>query len=199
MLTHDIRAEPRAQAASTRGRAGSLPALSIIPLAATLDRNRRLRAAEQRVADELAELPAECWMVERYVLVGAQRLPFLIVGSGGLFALAATDGAWTMRDIDVLCRVGEQLLGQLPDYHGPVHAAVCLAFDEMAPRNWHGGTDIVGRGGWVLGIDWLKAWLSSHAPHGELGVEQLRRLDAAAGPRWERRVTARLPAGRNVG
>ena len=32
--------------------------------------------------------------------------------------------------------------GQLPDYHGTVHAGVCLAYDEMAPRSWHGGAEL---------------------------------------------------------
>jgi len=178
-----------------RGPGGS----SVTPLAATLDRSRRLMAAERRVADELAGLPPEGWVVERYVLVGPHRLPFLIMGTGGVFALAATDGAWTIRDLDALSRIGGELGRQLPEHGGTVHPAVCLAFDEMAPRSWHGGTDVSGRGGWVLGIDWLKAWLCTHDPRHGITPKDLAGLDVAAGPRWARRRSARLPASRNVG
>ena len=108
---------------------------SISAFASTLDRSRRLIAAEERVARTLAELPEGCWIVERYVLVGAHRIPFLVAGAGGVFALCATDGAWTMNDLDVLSRLRNDVRGQLPDYHGTVHAGVCLAFDEMAPRS----------------------------------------------------------------
>ncbi len=172
---------------------------SISAFALTLDRSRRLAAAEERVARTLAELPEGCWIVERYVLVGAHRIPFLVVGAGGVFALCATDGAWTMHDLDVLSRLGADLRDQLPGYHGTVHAGVCLAYDEMAPRSWHGGAELHGRGGWVLGIDWLQPWLYGHDPEHGIGVEDLRRLDKAAGPWWNRRITARLPARHNAG
>jgi hypothetical protein len=99
----------------------------------------------------------------------------------------------------VLDRIGHDLRAQLPDYRGSLRAAVCLAFDEQAPRRWHGGPNEQGRGGWVLEIDWLKAWLDGRELQDGLGVEELRRLDAAAGPRWDRRVMSRLPAQHNVG
>jgi hypothetical protein len=176
-----------------------LGSASITALAATLDRSRRLVAAEEFVARALAGLPTGCWIVERYALVGGRRIPFVVVGAGGVFVLAASDGAWTMGDLEGLASAGEHVRELLPGYPGPVHAGVCLAFDEMAPRRWHGGTERAGRGGWVLGIDWLQAWLYAQRPEQGIGSEELRRLHAEAGPRWSRRGTARLPGRHNVG
>ena len=104
-----------------------------------------------------------------------------------------------LRELDVLSRLGNEVRELMPAYRGPVRAGVCLAFEETAPRSWHGGTELEGRGGWVLGIDWLRPWLYAHGADHAIGGEQLRRLDAAAGPRWNRRTRARLPGEHNVG
>ena len=108
-------------------------------LADVLDRSRRLIAAEERVARELA--CAGGWVVERYVLVGTRRVPFVLLGPGGVFTLCATDGAWTLYDLEVLSRVGDELRDRLPGYRGRVEAVVCLAFDQAEPRAWYGGAD----------------------------------------------------------
>lgn len=172
---------------------------AITTFAATLESSRRLTVAEEIVALRLARLPAGAWIVERHVLVGARRVPFLVVGIGGVFVVRATDGAWTIDDIDALACAGEALGRQLPDYGGAVHAAICLAFDQVTPRKWHGGVEQRGRGGWVLGIDSLEPWLYRQCVEYGIGGEDLRRLDAAALPRWERRSTRRLPDRRHTG
>ena len=106
-------------------------------------------------------------MVERYVLVGTQRVPFVLLGPGGVFTLCATDGAWTLYDLEVLSRLGDELRDRLPGYRGRVEAVVCLAFDHAEPRAWYGGADRGGRGGWVLGVDQLLPWLYGWGPeHG---------------------------------
>src|SRR3954452_24459727 len=123
---------------------GTQPAalVAVSRLAEVLDRSRRLVAAEERVARELA--CADGWVGERYVLVGTHRVPFVLIGPSGIFALCATDGAWTLYDLEVLARLSDELRDRLPGYRGRVEAVVCLAFDHAEPRAWYGGA---GRGG----------------------------------------------------
>jgi hypothetical protein len=172
---------------------------SVERLGRTLDESRRLQAAEESVASALAALPDGLWLVERNVQLGVRRIPFLVIGVSGIFVICSTDGAWTLHDLQVLSKLGDDVRLQLPEFDGPVHAAVCLAFDEMKPRAWFGGQGELGRGGWVLGLDWLRSWMFSFAPEYGLSRGDLRRLDEASGPFWDRRSTARLPATRNVG
>jgi hypothetical protein len=176
-----------------------VPLASVERLGRTLDESRRLRAAEERVAADLAALPEGIWLVERDVHIGGRRVPFLAIGGSGIFVICATDGGWTLRDLHLLSELGDDVRRQLRGYDGPVHAAACLAFDEMKPRAWFGGQGEHGRGGWVLGLDWLRTWMLSFGPEHGLGAGDIRRLNAASGPFWERRSTARLPVARNVG
>jgi hypothetical protein len=185
--------------------ASARPTLAVPPtalgaidrLADVLDRSRRLIVAEERVARELAS--AGGWVVERYVLVGTRRVPFVLLGPGGVFTLCATDGAWTMYDLEVLSRLGDELRDRLPGYRGRVEAVVCLAFDHAEPRAWYGGAERGGRGGWVLGVDQLLSWLGGWEPEHGLGPDDLLRIQAAAGPHWRRRSSARLPVSGNAG
>jgi hypothetical protein len=176
-----------------------LPPTSVERLGRTLDESRRLHAAEESVAGDLAGLPEGFWLVERDIQLGVRRIPFLVMGDSGIFVICATDGAWTLHDLHVLSELGDQVSRQLPGYAGPVHAAVCLAFDEMKPRSWFGGHGERGRGGWVLGLDWLRRWMLSFGPEQGLRNGDIRRLDEASGPFWDRRSTARLSATRNAG
>ena len=167
---------------------------SLERLGSILDESRRLHAAENRVAEELAALPDTSWLVERDVQIGVRRIPFLVIGATGMFAIGPTDGAWNLRDLRVLSELGEHVRRQLPGYDAPVHAAACLAFDQMKPRAWYGGQDEHGRGGWVLGLDWLHSWMLSFGPDHGIHAGEIRRLDEASGPFWDRRSTARLPS-----
>jgi hypothetical protein len=56
------------------------------------------------------------------------------------------------------------------------------AFDDLTPRIWFGGQPQGGRGAWLLGLDWLLAWMFSFGPEHGLHNGDLRRLDATAGP-----------------
>ncbi len=170
---------------------------SVDPLAEVLERSRRLIAAEERVARELTS--ADGWMVERYVLVDNLRVPFVLLGPTGVFVLCATDGAWTLYDLEVLSRLGDELRDRLPGYQGRVEAVVCLAFDQAEPRSWYGGADHGGRGGWVLGVDELLPWLDGWEPGRGLAADDVSRIVAKAGPHWRRRSTARLPVSGNAG
>jgi hypothetical protein len=171
--------------------------VAIDRFADVLDRSRRLVAAEERVARELTR--ADGWVVERYVLVGLHRVPFVLIGPSGIFALCATDGAWTLYDLEVLSSLGDELRDRLPGYRGRVEAVVCLAYDRANPRAWYGGPDRGGRGGWVVGINQLLPWL--HGWGAELGLApgDVSRIAVEAGPHWQRRSTPRLPASGNAG
>jgi hypothetical protein len=166
-------------------------------LADVLERSRRLIAAEERVAREL--IGAAGWVVERYVLVGNQRVPFVLVGPTGVFVLCATDGAWTLYDLEVLSRLGDELRDRLPGYRGRVEAVVCLAYDRAEPRAWYGGADRGGRGGWVLGVEQLLSWLDGWGTEDGLASVDVSRIAAEAGPHWQRRSAARLPVRGNAG
>jgi len=69
-----------------------LNAASLAPLARDLSRGRRLGAAEDRVACELAALPDGFWLVERDVVLDHGRIPFLVIGAPGVFVICASDG-----------------------------------------------------------------------------------------------------------
>lgn len=170
-----------------------LPDDSLAPLAHTLDESRRLHAAGQRVAAELTGLDGQFWLVERDVAVGARRIPFLVLGATGVYAVCPTDGSWTLGDLAVMSGLADHVRLQLPGYEGQVRAAVCLAFDDVRPRMWFGGESQQGRGGWLLGVDWLLPWMFGFGPEHGLGHGEVSRLHEAAGPVWSRRSSARLP------
>jgi hypothetical protein len=172
---------------------------TLAPLAGVLDKGRRLSAAEDRVAGELDALPHSFWLVERGALVDGRRIPFLVVGATGVFLVCPSDGAWTLHDLEIMSELADEVRRRLPGYDGEPHAAVCLAFDAMEPREWFGGERLRGRGGWVLGADWLQRWIIAFGPEHGLRSGDIRRLDEASGPLWERRSTARLPANANHG
>ena len=57
-----------------------------------LDNSRRLAVVEDRLAPVVSALPRDRWLVERYVLFAGHRIPFLILGETGVFALWALGG-----------------------------------------------------------------------------------------------------------
>ena len=62
------------------------------PLADSL-RSAQLRTiAEEHVAETLTALPSESWYVGRYVLMDGHRIPFVILGETGAFAVWALTG-----------------------------------------------------------------------------------------------------------
>jgi hypothetical protein len=187
---------PRGAGPSTGPRL--LPEGAISAFARTLERSRRLVAAEDRMACELGELSSSHWLVERHVLVANQRVPFVLAGPTGVFLLGATDGAWGIHDLLALSQLTPIVRERLPAYEGSIQVGVCMAFDEMAPRTWHAGTDGHGHGGWIVGLDWLVRWLHSLDSPG-LETGDIDALQTAARPVWTRRATARLPHVRNFG
>jgi hypothetical protein len=85
---------------------------------------------------------------------------------------------------------------KLPGYAGPVRAAARLAIDDMTPRDSFGGQGERGRGGWLLGLDWLRASMFSFGPEQGLPNADIRRLNEMSGPFWDRRSsTGHRPHG----
>jgi hypothetical protein len=176
-----------------------LPDRAVVAFGRTLERSRRLLAAEERMARELADLAGNHWLVERYVVLAGRRVPFIVAGPTGVFLLCATDGAWDVHDLVGLSRLSARAQERLPGYRGRVHAGVCMVFDEQPPRTWYAGLEHDGHGGWVLGLDWLQRWLYNFDSAAGPDAGDISALLEAAGPIWHRRTTARLPRVRNFG
>jgi hypothetical protein len=170
---------------------------TVASFAGWLEASRRLVAAEARIAQELATLPTTRWIVDRYVTSTPRRVPFVLAGPTGIFALWPTDGAWTMNDVAMVHQIGEDTRNRLPGYEGSVCSAIVLAFDSMSPRVWVRGEDATSA--WVVGIDWLIRWLDSFEPAQGLNPDDVQRMQQLAGPVWKRRGTARMPAARRHG
>ena len=94
------------------------------PLARYVDHSRRLAVTEARVAGVLESLPVDRWLVERYVLRAGCRIPFLVLGETGVFAIWTIPGPPPWHEPAVLARVAGRVKELLPGYRGPV-------------RRWH--------------------------------------------------------------
>jgi hypothetical protein len=171
----------------------------LAPLARTLDVSRRLRVADESVALALAGLPVEAWLVERNVLVGALRVPFLALGATGVFAICPTGGPCTPDELVLIDEAAERVRELLPGYDGRVHGAACLVLEDHEPRRWFGGEAQDGRGAWQLSLDWLLPWMFSFGSEHGLRSGDVRRLDEASGPSLHRGRTARLPTAPHRG
>lgn len=157
------------------------------PLGQDLDNSRRLAASEAKVAPLLATLPADRWFVERYVLIGSHRVPFLLVGETGVFVLWAMAGPLQWRDLSFFDEIGRRVETALPGYTGTVQAGVCRVSEPgIEPRWWCRAGE---PGAWIIGLSSLIPWLEHFGTEHGLGVKDLELLRALAGPRWGRPVT----------
>ena len=87
----------------------------------------------------LDALPEDLWLVEKHVLEDERRIPFVVVGPSGVFVVCATDGAWTIGDLQALTALADRLQRQLPGWAGEIQVVMCLAFDRTEIRSWVGG------------------------------------------------------------
>jgi len=186
---------PRTSAARTEPTAVPPPAIAgarlspeqLEPLGQDLDNSRRLAASEARVAPVLDTLPADRWLVERQVLVGTHRVPFLILGETGVFVLWAMAGPLQWRDLSFFHEIARHVEQALPGYTGTVQPGVCrVSAPDIEPRWWCRPGE---PGAWVVGLASLIRWLQHFGPENGLGVKDLERLRELAGPRWGRPVT----------
>jgi hypothetical protein len=196
---------PDGPASHRRGAQPTAPAIpgarhtpeTLQPLAQHLDSSRRHRLAETRLHKTLVALPRDRWLVERNALIDGRQIPFLLLGESGVFVLWAIAGPPQWSDPPHLAATAHRVKSLLPGYAGPVHAGMCRAFKPaLKPRQWYAiePDDLKGGAGcWVMGVDWVIRWLA-HFGHGHgLGVEDLRRFDALAGPHWGRAAAPDIP------
>jgi hypothetical protein len=132
-------------------------------------------------------------IVERYVLRAGHRIPFLILGETGVFTLWTLFGPAQWGDLTLVNTVAEEIKDRLPGYQGPVRAGMCRALEPAITPRWWYRTE-TRRGCWVMGLDWVIPWLEHFGPEQGLGVEDVARLNALAGPHWGR-PTAPVPPG----
>ena len=97
------------------------------PLADSL-RSAQLRTiAEAHVAETLTALPSESWYVGRYVLMDGHRIPFVILGETGAFAVWALTGPPVWDELPFPSEMADRVKGKLPGYTGPVQVGLCRA------------------------------------------------------------------------
>ena len=126
------------------------------------------------------------WLVERYVLVGGLRVPFVVLGETGVFALWGLDQTPRWADLPVVNRAAAAVQALLPDYPGQVHVGLCRAFDPVNPRWWYASES--GCGAWLLGVNWLERWLAHFDDGAGLADGDVARAAALARPRWRPRT-----------
>jgi hypothetical protein len=152
--------------------------------------------ADARVGNALAALPAGRWLVERYALINGHRVPFLLLGEAGVFTMWPVESGPSWEDIEFTNEVASVIKALLPGYPGPVRVGFCRAFERGTPRWWSQGR----AGGWIMGLDAVGPWLRHFGSEHGLGVEDLARFNALAGPDCDRRRSpARFPATPNRG
>jgi hypothetical protein len=183
--------QPRAAAESSGAVASGRPALvgprcspeTLEPLAQSLDTSHRLGVAEARVADTLAALPSDRWLIERYALIGGHRIPFLVLGETGVFVICALTGPAAWDELRLPAQVADQhVMPQLPGYTGAIRVGLCraLAPPGIEPRWWCRPGE---PGAWVMGLDWLIRWIEHFDRGHGLGVTDLRRLRELSQPK----------------
>ncbi|MGH2948411.1 MAG: hypothetical protein ACRDPC_19500 [Solirubrobacteraceae bacterium] len=169
------------------------------PLGGRLDRSRRLAVCDARVAEVLARLPRDRWLVERYVLIKGNRIPFVVVGETGVFTIWPLDRVAGYQDLALFDELAGAVQRELPGYTGTVQAGACQALDPSKQPQWTYSPE-KRAGGWMMGLDWLIAWLEHFGTEHGLAVKDVERLDELAGPRWERRPrSVRVPARPPIG
>jgi hypothetical protein len=152
------------------------------PLAHSLDTSHRLGVAEARVADTLAALPSDQWVVERYALIAGHRIPFLVLGETGVFVICALTGPVAWDELRLAAQVAEEhVMPELPGYTGPMRVGLCraLAPPGIEPRWWCRPGE---PGAWVMGLDWLIRWIEHFDRGHGLGITDLNRLRELASP-----------------
>jgi hypothetical protein len=182
---------PRAADGSSGAVASTQPALpgprcspeTLEPLAQSLDTSHRLQVAEARVADTLAALPSEQWLLERYALIAGHRIPFLVLGETGVFVICALTGPAAWDELRLPAQVADQhVLPQLPGYTGAIRVGLCraLAPPGIEPRWWCRPGE---PGAWVMGLDWLIPWIEHFDREHGLSVTDLQRLRELSQPK----------------
>ena len=125
--------------------------------------------------------------MERYVLVGGYRVPFVVLGECGVFAVFPISVRPQWGDTAYVSKLASYVKLCLPRYPGPVTAGICgVGKPDLQPRYWF-RPDEPG-GSWTMGLNWLIRWMQHFGHEHGLGVEDIARFRATAGPNWSRPV-----------
>ena len=103
------------------------------PLAQSVETSHRLQVAEARVAETLAALPSDRWLVERYVLIAGHRIPFLVLARPA----CSPSGRSPDRRCGTSCRSPRTLprtSPTLPGYTAPIRVGICRALAADSDR-----------------------------------------------------------------
>ena len=150
------------------------------PLADSL-RSAQLRTiAEEHVAETLTALPSESWYVGRYVLMDGHRIPFVILGETGAYAVWALTGPPVWDELPFPSEMADRVKRKLPGYPGPVQVGLCRALGhtaQLAPRWWCRPGE---PGAWVMGREWLIRWIEHFGPQHAFAAGDIQRLRALA-------------------
>lgn len=146
-----------------------------------VDHTQRLAVAEARVERVLATLPSDRWFVQRFALVAGDRIPFLVLGECGIFALWAIGWRPQWTDPAFVSKIADNLKNRLPKYPGPVITGFCgILQPDIEPRFWYrSGTD---GGAWILAVDWLIPWMEHFGHQHGLGTDDITISPRSPGP-----------------
>ena len=111
------RLNPRHVGAQAPGQARRSPE-TLEPLADSL-RSHLLAIAEAHVAETLARAPVRPVVVGRYVLMDGHRIPFLILGETGVFAVWALTGPPVWDELPFPGEMADRVKAEAARIHGP--------------------------------------------------------------------------------
>ncbi len=139
----------------------------------------RTRLVNDTLEARLRALDECVWHFVRDFHICSVPIPFMLFGPVGVFLLQGSRGYWSVRDIADMCRAADTLRAALKGYPDPVHAAIVMLDEELAPRQHFA------RGGegpcWMLGEEMLHGWLHSFRDRG-LSLQDIAFLRAWGSP-----------------
>jgi hypothetical protein len=177
---------PADHAAAPAARADRrVAAAAVDQLAGRLSHDRGRAAARASAERYLACLDPAEWLIERYVFIAGECIPHVVFGPTGVFLVAPGQG-WTHNTLRRLNAAAHTLAAEMNGYPDPVRAVAVVP--SGSPAEWR---DEDGRGGWIMGEDWLVPWLQGVTDHGFAGgdVARLRAMLAAVDPTAPDRLT----------
>ena len=174
--TPAVTLQASAPTAPTAGR--RVAPAAVDQLAGRLSHDRGRAAARASTERYLAYLDPADWLIERYVFIAGECVPHVVFGPTGAFLLAPGQG-WTHNTLRRLDAAAHTLAAEMAGYPDPVRAVAVVP--SGSPAEWR---DEDGRGGWIVGEDWLVPWLQGGTDHGFArgDIARLRAMLAAVDP-----------------
>lgn len=150
------------------------------------DRHRADRSPVSLLAEHLARSPARsdeilsqqlacldrgAWHAACWGSVSGHAV-FLLLGPTGVFLLRASNGDWTVRQIDLLAEVASRIEREMSGYRDPVRVMIVPIGELQEPRVWFTAS---GASAWVTSSLWL-AWQLEHFEDRGVEARHLVRL-----------------------